>query len=363
MPIYEARPDGLVPVAATTFEAEGLRERGDIQRLLRERIASLEDGLMVLTEEFGAWSDSSRRIDLLCLDTSANLVVVELKRTEDGGHMELQALRYAAMVSAMTFEQAVDTLARHRDRASPDTDAARADILAFLGWAAPKEDSFGNDTRIILAAADFGKELTTTVLWLREREIDIRCIRLRPYRLTNGPLLLDIQQIIPLPETAEFVTRIQEKKSAERKERGERSQRLESFLEQLARRALPRTRIHEGRTPDVDLGVLFGAIGKAGISINYVIAKDSSRVEVLFQRDDGRQLLMHLKQAQAAIAAAFDGPLDWEEKDGVRQCRVCHRVEGGWRSPESEWPAIQDKLIEAMIRLDTAFRPRIATLP
>jgi hypothetical protein len=214
-----------------------------------------------------------------------------------------------------------------------------------------------------LAAADFAKELTTTVLWLREREIGIRCIRLRPYRLPNAPLLLDIQQIIPLPEKAEFVTRVPERKSAERKERGERAQRLDSFLSQLAERALTRTRIHDGRTPDVRLGVLSGAIGKAGLSINYVIGKDSSRVEVLFQRDDGRQLLMQLKQAQAAIEDAFGGPLDWEEKEGVRQCRIYHRIEGGWRSPGAEWPAIQDRLIEAMIRLDAAFRPRIAALP
>jgi len=33
-------------------------------------------------------------------------VVIELKRTNDGGHMELQAIRYASMVSAMTFERA-----------------------------------------------------------------------------------------------------------------------------------------------------------------------------------------------------------------------------------------------------------------
>jgi hypothetical protein len=45
------------------------------------------------------WEDSSRSIDLLCIDKQANLVVIELKRTEDGGHMELQAIRYAAMVS------------------------------------------------------------------------------------------------------------------------------------------------------------------------------------------------------------------------------------------------------------------------
>jgi hypothetical protein len=363
MPIYDATAGNLTAVPATSFAALGLKERADLQRLLAAHIEALEEGLLVLAEEFGDWADSARRIDLLCLDSGANLVVVELKRDDTGGHMELQALRYAAMVSAMTFEQAANALARHRNKAAPDVPGAQAAILAHLGWTEPHEEAFAQKTRIILAAADFGKEITTTALWLREREIDIRCIRVRPYRLATGPLLLDIQQIIPLPETAEFVTRIQEKKAAERKERGERAQLLDRFFAQLAERALARTRIHDGRTPDTDLGVLFGAIGRAGVSINYVIGQDRSRVEVLFQRDDGRQLLMQLKQAQSVIEAAFGGPLDWEEKEGVRQCRICHRVEGGYRSPETEWAGIHDRLIDAMIRLDAAFRQRIAALP
>ena len=36
-----------------------------------------------VAEEFSDWEDSHRRIDLLCLDKDADLVVVELKRTED----------------------------------------------------------------------------------------------------------------------------------------------------------------------------------------------------------------------------------------------------------------------------------------
>lgn len=39
------------------------------------------------------------------------LVVIELKRTEDGGHVELQTFRCAAMISTMTFDRAVDDYA------------------------------------------------------------------------------------------------------------------------------------------------------------------------------------------------------------------------------------------------------------
>ena len=52
---------------------------------------------MVMAEEYGDWEESHRRIDLLALDRSADLVVIELKRTHDGNHMELQALRYAVL--------------------------------------------------------------------------------------------------------------------------------------------------------------------------------------------------------------------------------------------------------------------------
>jgi RecB family endonuclease NucS len=44
----------------------------------------------VIAEEYGLSEDSRRRIDLLALDRSGTLVVIELKRTDDGGDMELR---------------------------------------------------------------------------------------------------------------------------------------------------------------------------------------------------------------------------------------------------------------------------------
>jgi hypothetical protein len=58
-----------------------------------------------------------RRIDLLGVDSMGHLVVFELKRTTDGGHLELQALRYAAMVSVTPF----DDLAEHYKQGPPQS--------------------------------------------------------------------------------------------------------------------------------------------------------------------------------------------------------------------------------------------------
>lgn len=225
MTLYQIEDDTLRPLDRTGFQREGLMERNDLQRLIRDQIEILDDALLVLAEEFGDWEDSRRRIDLLCLDRDANLVIVELKRTKRGGHMELQALRYAAMVSEMTFEQAVTAHTAYlANRATEDTtatqeDAAEQAILEHLGWSEADEDTFNQDVRIVLASQNFSSELTGAVLWLLERDIDIRCVRLRPYRQAEGPLILDVQQIIPLPEAADYQIRVREKRQVERASR------------------------------------------------------------------------------------------------------------------------------------------------
>jgi hypothetical protein len=61
MPIFEFGAEGLISAASTSFEGERLRERQDIQRVLRERIEALDPNVMVLAEEFSDWQDSSRR--------------------------------------------------------------------------------------------------------------------------------------------------------------------------------------------------------------------------------------------------------------------------------------------------------------
>ncbi|MHB9008543.1 MAG: hypothetical protein ACYDC1_16630, partial [Limisphaerales bacterium] len=131
MPLYEMTSDAFRPLSQASFADLKVRERYDLQRLLRTQIEVLSDDLYVLTEEFGDWDDSRRRIDLLAIDPQANLVVIELKRTNDGGHMELQAIRYASMVSAMTFERAEQIHGEFLARMGEPAEEARSRMLTF----------------------------------------------------------------------------------------------------------------------------------------------------------------------------------------------------------------------------------------
>ncbi|MCH9664092.1 MAG: hypothetical protein K0U66_10630, partial [Gammaproteobacteria bacterium] len=93
--------------------------------------------------------------------------------------------------------------------ASMDASAlgAQERLLGFLGWAEPDEDAFARDVRIILVSADFSKEITTSVMWLNERNLDITCVRLSPHKF-NDQMLIGVEQIVPLPEAADYQTKI-----------------------------------------------------------------------------------------------------------------------------------------------------------
>lgn len=128
--------------------------------------------------------------------------------------MELQSLRYAAMVSAMSFDDAVDAFEQYLVATDQPGDA-RSLLLKFLEWDDSETDSFPKDVRVVLAAADFSKEITTTVLWLNDHGMDIKCVRMQPY-LDGERLLVDVQQVIPLPEAEEYQIRVRDRKVAER---------------------------------------------------------------------------------------------------------------------------------------------------
>ncbi len=281
MAIYEIAKDKIIPFDETSFKEVNLREREDLQRLLKAQIEVVCKDVLVIAEGFRDWEDSRRELDLLAIDEKANLVVIELKRTEDAGHAELQAIRYAAMVSTMTFDKAVEVYADYLRKNNGSADASTA-LLDFLGWNEPDEDKFAQDVRIVLVSADFSKELTISVMWLNERDLDIRCVRMRPYQ-DNERVLVDVQQVIPLPEAQDYIVRIREKAARERQERVEQGSRQVlrlAFWERLLEGSSKRTDLFSNMSPCQDNWVATGS-GIGGVHFSYVIRQHSSAVQLV----------------------------------------------------------------------------------
>jgi hypothetical protein len=363
MALFQMTPNSFKTLEKASFADLKVRERDDLQRLLRSQIQVLGDDLYVLTEEFGDWEDSRRRIDLLAIDKEANLVVIELKRTIDGGHMELQSLRYASMVSAMTFERAVQIHSGFLERLGDQANESQNRILAFLGWEEADEENFAPDVRIILVSEDFGKELTTAVLWLREREINIRCVRLTPYK-DEERCLIDVQQIIPLPEVNDYQVQLRVKEQVGRRKRAERHDLRFKFWEGLVAVARKENTRHSHIKPG-PYHWLGAGCGYRGLGLNFVISQDAAGAELYIDRGDAKeneQIFDALYSHKDEIEQRFGGCLSWERLDDKRACRIKSYIEsGGYRSPESKWPAIQSEMVKTMIKLEDALLPYLET--
>jgi len=361
MSLYRVTSDKLESVSRTTFAAENLLERKDLQRLLRKDITPIGDDLMVIDEEYGDWEDSNRRIDLLCLNKGGGLVVVEIKRTEDGGHMELQAIRYAAMISSMTLEQVIKAYARACDG---DEDTARAGVLNFLQLDSEDEAELTGEVRIVLVSADFSTELTTAVLWLNRHDLDITCIRLRPYRMGNE-ILIDATQIIPLPEATDYEVKVRAQEKEKRKVAGARQEIFRKFWAQLIDRSKARTQLLANRNTTVDHWLSAG-IGRSGFSLNISLVQNEGQVECYIRVPGGEEkstTAFHALLAQKnEIEAKFGDQLDWQELPGRQGCRICKALPDGWKSPESEWPSMQERIIDALIRMEAALKKPIQEL-
>ena len=186
-------------------------ERRHIQEWVREHPEILGEDLLIVSTEFDRFQGSRDRLDLLAVDRGGNLVVVELKRDPTAGHADLQALRYAAMVSTMTVERLLPYYADYH-RKTTGEDASEETLKAKLVRFVDVDDfeELSDEPRIVLCSEGFSQEITTTVLWLRRFGLDVSCVRLTPYRLDEKIVLVP-ERIIPLKETEQYVTGIREK--------------------------------------------------------------------------------------------------------------------------------------------------------
>jgi hypothetical protein len=259
----------------------------------------------------------------------------------------------------MTFTRAVDVYQTLLDRGQPGLDA-RQQLLEFLGWEEPYEAEFARDVRIILVAADFSKEITTAVLWLNERDLDIRCVRMKPYK-NGAELIMDVQQVVPLPEAEDYVIHLKEKEQAQRA----------SLVSRQDRRAfwtavLPELRRVTGKflhwSPS-NSDWLASKTSVAGVRVAVSVRRNDCTVELYIDggpgsRDWNKAVYDQLVRYRAEIDAACGPGLEWLRKDKAQaSCLAVCPAKVGYASSPEEWPEAARLMAEQTQRMFTGTKP------
>ncbi|MBE3864637.1 DUF4268 domain-containing protein [Vibrio parahaemolyticus] len=361
----------ISPVRTKKFSELGFTERKHLQEWLAHEPSALGEELLILQKEFDGFDDTRERLDLLALDKDGNLVIIENKLDDSGRDVVWQALKYASYCASLTKAQIVEIYQQYLDRYEPVTGevdllnapaSASARICEFLD--APDLDelklNLGNSQRIMLVAANFRKEVTSTALWLLGQGISIACFKITPYSLSEQ-LLINIDQIIPTPEAKELMIGINAKEAEEkttevvlknrhtvRREYWERA--LEAFQKSSCQ-------LYNNISPSKDHWLSAGS-GLSGCPYNLIFLQKELRVELWISRgvtDENKYLFDLLSQSKQDIEHTFGAELEWMRLDEKKSCRIQFSTKADGFNKET-WPQAVAWHLEQMTKLEKALK-------
>lgn len=212
MYLFDNESNSLVKVDKCSFKSLGLDERNNLQEWIAKEPSSLGEELLIIQKEFDGFSDTRERLDLLALDKRGNLVVIENKLDDSGRDVTWQAIKYASYCSSLTKQDIIDIYQKYLGA----TSSAEESLTEFFDGKdlTDIEINVGNTQRIFFVAANFRKEVTSSVMWLLNFNIRIKCFKVTPYKY-HDKVLLDFDQIIPIKDADDYTIKIAAKNQTE----------------------------------------------------------------------------------------------------------------------------------------------------
>ncbi|WP_337059771.1 MULTISPECIES: hypothetical protein [unclassified Kineococcus] len=203
------------PFERTRLDKQGLLEVDHLEPWVVEHPEVLGGNVRVITQQFDRWATAggqvaTERLDVLGLDSTGQLVVVELKRDGDK-RVHLQALTYAALVARFTKEALGAVHAEYLNRTAEEPVTPEAALARLTDHV---EGDWGEELltrpRIVLIAERFPSQVMSTVSWLTElapQELEIYCVELSLFVDPNdgSGLCATFQQIFPIDDMADRV--------------------------------------------------------------------------------------------------------------------------------------------------------------
>ena len=344
------------------FSDLGFSERNHLQEWLEHLPEAFGEELLIIQKEFDGFDDTRERLDLLALDKAGNLVVIENKLDDSGRDVVWQALKYASYCANLSRNQVVEIHQRYLNARGAGEEDAAEKIAEFLGVEDLGEaDLNGSQSqRLIFVAAHYRKEVTNTVLWLIQFGIACQCFKATPYK-SGDELFLNIEQIIPPPESEDFMIgmAVKEKEKQSAKHELRQSQQLRpAFWEQcLEAFRKSECRLYDNISPSKDHWLAAGS-GVSGVQYNLIFGKSEARVELSIQRSSAEENQFIYDQVEAEkdkLEEQFGDALVWLPLPERKACRIQYAqpVDG---FEQENWPWMIDWLVTHMTRLEQTMR-------
>jgi hypothetical protein len=347
------------------FTDLGFTERAHLQEWLANEPMVFREELLIIQKEFDGFDETNERLDLLALDKGGNLVIIENKLDDSGRDVVWQSLKYASYASTLKKNQIVEIFQYYLDKYCSGGNAQKL-ICDFLNKPDLAEAvlNSGSNQRLIFVAANFRKEVTSTVLWLLNHNISLKCFKATPYAL-GEELFLQIEQIIPTPEAAEFMIGINEKEAAEKSTENELNKRhlirLAFWQKALEALRASKSDLFNNISPCKDHWMSAGS-GVSGCPYNLIFGNRVIRVEMQIawgSKAENKYIFDQLLSKKAQIEATFGHELSWERLDDKISSYIRYglAVDGDNRD---NWPEMINWMIEHIIKLEVAFKMPLA---
>ncbi|QIR16300.1 DUF4268 domain-containing protein [Shewanella aestuarii] len=343
------------------FSELGFRERDHLQEWLANQPDALGEELLIIQKEFDGFDDTRERLDLLAIDKEGNLVVIENKLDDTGRDVIWQALKYASYCSNLTKSQIIEIYQSYLDRYCNGGDA-RTFLCEFFEVPDLSEMVFnsGTNQRLMLVAANFRKEVTSTALWLLNHGIQIQCFKVTPYAM-NVDLFLNVEQIIPTPEAKELMIGMSAKEAEEKStvvELKSRHKIRTAFWGQtLEAMRNSRCDLFNNINPSKDHWLSAGS-GVRSCPYTLIFGVKEVRVQIEMTRADTEEnkfLFDSLHGQKDKIEQSFGAELQWFRLDSKKASRVQYRKEFEGHNKDN-WPEMIAWLVENVTKLELAFK-------
>ena len=353
--------NSVKPLSPKLFSELQIRERDHLQEWIAKQPDIFGEDLLIIQKEFSGFDRTQERLDLLALDKQGSLVIIENKLDDSGKDVTWQALKYASYCSSLKKTDITCSYQQFLDKTEP---GARAEerISVFMGDQDFEEIRLneGVSQRIILVAANFRPEVTSTVLWLMHHEVRLQCFEVVPYAEGNE-LFLNIEQIIPIRDAEDYMIGMaqKEQEAIASKTRSENAKAKEhkAFWEDLVRvmksSSSPLSDSFNSRYGDY-IGVTAGV---PGVKFEFVVRAGIGRVQLYIDyhiKDYNKFIFDELSSIRCQIGSAFDTPLMWERLEG--RASIIKVETPGVFSDREQWPNMIEFMTDAMCRLEAAVR-------